>query len=619
MSNPQPGQAFGNYTIISEQAPVGPLLAFKAYSSTRASDVTLLLLPPALAQDGAVRARFELGAANLRGLKHPRVLAVYDAGQVDGVPYLAQQTVDARTLSERLEAGSLSLTEITRILGQLADALTYLQSNGVTLAALAPENVLFDEQGNIYLADLGLARLASGPAAGADPTAPAYALGSLLSTLIRGHGGADASLDEALQRLTDPLPLSRKAEVASAYEQVVRKATSDNPAERFASPADLLAAWQQAAVDAATATVDVSPIPPAEVTTSQPPVVATTHPVDVAAQRIAEQSASDTHRAVMRRLLRTIQLVAIKRAALEVERMALRLQQEQIARATQALRTPSAELAQEVISAVPAATVQRSRRVIGLVGAAIALLVCGIPALCFVCVAVLPSTSETPTPRASPIAAIVAATRRPTTRPATAATPLAQPATPAPVPTVHSTLVFSDNFKTGDCNLLEGDNDRRTFKCEDGQYTMLSKVDGSRWVFYDDEYQDTVIEVDAHAVSGAAFVEYGLVFRVASDGQSLYGFSLTRGGKFTVFRYQDDSFTDLLPYIVSSAVRSDTATNHLQVVMQQDRISVYANDVFLGSVTDSNLKQGAVGLFLNSDEPNAKAAFSNLRISTISP
>src|SRR5438309_803016 len=397
MSNPQPGQAFGNYTIISEQAPVGPLLAFKAYSSSRASDVTLLLLPPALAQDGAVRARFELGAANLRGLKHPRVLAVYDAGQVDGVPYLAQQTVDARTLSERLEAGSLSLAEITRILGQLADALTYLQSNGVTLAALAPENVLLDEQGNIYLADLGLARLASGPAAGGDPTAQVYALGSLLSTLIRGHGGADASLDEALQRLTDPLPLSRKAEVASAYEQVVRKATSANPAERFASPADLLAAWQQAAAAAATATAaDVSPIPtPAEVTTSQPPVVATPHHVDLAAQRIAEQSASDTHRAVMRRLLRTIQLVAVKRAALEVERMVLRLQQEQIARATQALRTPAAELAQEAFSAVPAATVQRSRRVIGLVGAAIALLVCGLPALCFVCFAVLPSTSET--------------------------------------------------------------------------------------------------------------------------------------------------------------------------------------------------------------------------------
>ena len=321
----------------------------------------------------------------------------------------------------------------------------------------------------------------------------------------------------------------------------------------------------------------------------------------------------------MRRLLRTIQLVAVKRAALEVERMVLRLQQEQIARATQALRTPAAELAQEAFSAVPAATVQRSRRVIGLVVAAIAVLVCGLPALCFVCVALLPSTPETPTPGASPIAAIAATTRTPTARPATAATQRPAPATVAPVPTVHSTLVFSDNFKTGDCNLLEGDNDRRTFKCEDGQYTMLSKVDGSRWVFYDDEYQDTVIEVDARAVSGPAFVEYGLVFRVASDGQSLYGFSLTRAGKFTVFRYQDDSFTDLLPYIVSSAVRSDTATNHLQVVMQQDRISVYANDVFLGSVTDPNLKQGAVGLFLNSDEPNAKAAFSNLRISTISP
>src|SRR5439155_16486428 len=114
MSNPQPGQAFGNYTIISEQAPVGPLLAFKAYSSSRASDVTLLLLPPALAQDGAVRARFELGAGNLRGLKHPRVLAVYDPGPGDAVPYLGPQPVDSRSPSERWEAGDVSRSEITR-------------------------------------------------------------------------------------------------------------------------------------------------------------------------------------------------------------------------------------------------------------------------------------------------------------------------------------------------------------------------------------------------------------------------------------------------------------------------------------------------------------------------
>ncbi len=585
ISNLQPGQTLGNYTIISELSPLGRLMAFKAYSSQLARDVTLALLPPALSQNNAVRARFPQAAQALLGLRHEHVLAVYDAGEIDGVPYLALQSVEAHTLAERLQTGSLSLTDITRIVSQLADALNDVPSNDVTPGALALDNVLLDEHGNVYLAGLGLSGVLTPADAGSDPRASVYALGSLLSALVSGHEGADASLNEALQRLNDTLPLNRKAEVASAYERVIRQATAANRDERFASLAELLAAWQQvSAPTTVTATANPPTAPPiADAATLRNALAAQSHAVETArqpaeadAKRAAEQAAFNTQQ--------------------EKERLRQQFEVEEAARATQVLGSPRAPLVPEPVSTVPVDTMQRTRRLITLIAVSAGIVFCGLPTLCFVCIAVLPETPATPT------ATMVVAATGTATRP----------------PAINATLVFSDNFTAGACHLPEGDNEKRTFKCDNGEYTMLNKVDGSRWAYYDDEYQDSVIEVDAHAVSGPTFIEYGLVFRVASDGKSLYGFALTREGKFTVFRYQNNAFSDLLPYISSSAIRAGTATNRLKVVMQQNRISVYANDQFLSSVSDSNLPKGAVGLFLNSDSPNAKAAFSNLRISTIS-
>ncbi len=645
MSNLQAGQTFGNYTVISELSSAGPLATYRAYSTALARDVTLALLSPEQVSDESARAHFQQAVQALRALKHPHLPAVLDGGKVDGMPYVAMQSVDAHTLAEEVGTGSLSLADMTRVVGQAGDALDYLLANGMAPAALTPDTVLRDEHGDVYLADLGLTRLLTSGGAQADPRAAAYALGSLLAALVTGHMGAGADLNEALQHLDDSEPLERRAALASAYERVIRQATADNPAERFASPADLVTAWQQAGAaagpaaqpggpppitPAATVRLDVpppvTPVTPAPL--DAPPLV-TPVPLDApsvsttvpgpasipaaAAVLPAAQDALNAQREVLRRLLHTIQLVALKQARDEEERLKRQYGLDNIERVAPAIERaapaiervapafvmPPARLGQAAVSAEALDALQRRDRLVRFFALAIGVIFCGVPLLCFACAKLLPATSDLPTAEDT-------------------AVPVAL-STDAPAPPIRTTLVFTDEFTTGDCNLIEAENERRAFKCENGEYTMLGKIDGSRWAYYDDEYEDTVVEVDAHAVSGPSFIEYGLVFRVASDGKSLYGFTLTREGKFTVFRYQDDSFTDLLPYTASGAVNADTATNHLKVVMQGNRISVYANDFFLGSVTDSNLQRGAVGLFLNSDSANAKAAFSHLRISTIEP
>lgn len=182
--------------------------------------------------------------------------------------------------------------------------------------------------------------------------------------------------------------------------------------------------------------------------------------------------------------------------------------------------------------------------------------------------------------------------------------------------TGDTSLVFSDDFST--CSDLPiGDNDRRTYQCENGEYTMLGKSNNSRWVFYDNTYTDVVLEVDGRAISGPSFIEYGVAVRISSDGNRYFGFTVTRNGKFSFFRYEDPDFIDLISFTLSDAVKSDTGRNHFKIVVQGNQFGLYINDVWLNTVSDSTLQSGTIGLFTNNEEPNAKVGFSNLRVSQI--
>lgn len=268
-------------------------------------------------------------------------------------------------------------------------------------------------------------------------------------------------------------------------------------------------------------------------------------------------------------------------------------------------------------SSPPAPAAPRSNRNLILVLAGLAFAcVCG-----FVCVsgAIVLGGSGAITAllsQATPTREVVPATATPTPaiilRTPTGITPIR---TPTPVKS-DTTVVLTDNF-TGTCNLLEGDNDKRTFKCENGTYTMLNKTNSSRWVYYSDEWPDIVMEADARAISGPAFIEYGIIFRVAGDGKSFYGFTVTRDGQFTVFRYNDPDFTDLISYTSNPAIKTGANTNRLKIVAQGNQIAAYVNDQWLNTVTDSNFQNGTVGLFINNRDPNAKAGFSNLKVSQI--
>lgn len=93
-------------------------------------------------------------------LLHPNVVTLFDAGEAEGLLYLAFEFVEGTDLASRLEKGPLSLREVLRIVRQAADALHYAHGQGIVHRDIKPSNILLDPRGRVKVADFGIAKMA---------------------------------------------------------------------------------------------------------------------------------------------------------------------------------------------------------------------------------------------------------------------------------------------------------------------------------------------------------------------------------------------------------------------------------------------------------------------------
>jgi serine/threonine-protein kinase len=113
-------------------------------------------------QDVEERKRRLLREARAAGrLLHPHVVTLFDAGEAEGLLYLAFELVEGTDLAARLEAGLRpSLREVLRIARQAAEALDYAHGQGIVHRDIKPSNILLDRQGRVKMADFGIAKVA---------------------------------------------------------------------------------------------------------------------------------------------------------------------------------------------------------------------------------------------------------------------------------------------------------------------------------------------------------------------------------------------------------------------------------------------------------------------------
>ena len=154
------GASVGPYRILEQLGQGGMATVYKAYHASLDRYVAIKVLHQAFLEDPSFLARFQREARLVARLEHPNIVPIYDYAEHEGQPYLVMKYIDGETLKARLQRGRLTPDELERIIDQVGAGLAYAHKQGILHRDIKPSNVILASDGNIYLADFGLARIA---------------------------------------------------------------------------------------------------------------------------------------------------------------------------------------------------------------------------------------------------------------------------------------------------------------------------------------------------------------------------------------------------------------------------------------------------------------------------
>jgi serine/threonine protein kinase len=231
--------------------------------------VAIKVLRAEMDHQPGVRRRFEAEARMAAQLVHPNVVTVFDSGEDRSRPFIVMERLSGWTLRDQLDQGRLSITAVHTLAEQILAALSAAHAAGILHRDIKPGNILIGPDGQWKVADFGIAKAAELPAAddtasglvrgtpaylaperfyGAAATVQAdlYALGAVLYESLAGHKPLQAPHNGAwaTTALTmPPVPLrSARTGVDAALARAVERCLRKDPAERFLSAPDMMAA-----------------------------------------------------------------------------------------------------------------------------------------------------------------------------------------------------------------------------------------------------------------------------------------------------------------------------------------------------------------------------------------
>ena len=159
-----------NPTVINDRYELGQRIGrggmadvFLARDLLLDRQVALKVLFPEHAIDPNFVERFRREAQSVAGLNHPNIVAVYDWGQYSNTYFMAMEYVKGRTLAEHLRREQrLTPRGAANIVAKIANALAYAHRNNVVHRDIKPANILIGENGDVKVADFGIARALDG-------------------------------------------------------------------------------------------------------------------------------------------------------------------------------------------------------------------------------------------------------------------------------------------------------------------------------------------------------------------------------------------------------------------------------------------------------------------------
>ncbi|MBA2381809.1 MAG: serine/threonine protein kinase [Chloroflexi bacterium] len=288
MATLAPGSQFGEYLIQAELARGGMGVVYRATRTRTGQAIALKCIAPERAADPSYRQRFVREANVLVGLQHPRIVPLIDWGTTDGVMYLALAFLDGPNLETLLEReGPLTLKRTIELLAPVAEGLDAAHRRGYIHRDVKPANIMLDRDGNVYLTDFGLGKLAGSSTLSAAnlaigtlaymspeqftgkladpalwPRTDIYALGCVFyNCLTRQEIVSTENFNRAMVAHTsEPPPALSKVRpwLPVDLDEVLAKALAKSPSDRF----ETASAFVRAAATILAAHPDLDGIPP---------------------------------------------------------------------------------------------------------------------------------------------------------------------------------------------------------------------------------------------------------------------------------------------------------------------------------------------------------------------
>jgi serine/threonine protein kinase len=256
----------GRYRLEAKLGSGGMSTVYLARDTTLDRPVAVKVMHREMSEQADQLERFRQEARAVAKLSHPNVVSVIDAGEDGGYPYIVFEYVEGETLKARINRiGPLDVQEALAYAIEIGRGLTVAHARKMVHRDIKPQNVLIDAEGRAKLTDFGISRqleqdgmTATGRVLGttdyvapeqamghgADQRSDIYSLGVVLYEMLTGEVpfAADSQVGVAMKHVNEELPdvQALRPELSAASALVVERATSKDPAKRYADIGEMI-------------------------------------------------------------------------------------------------------------------------------------------------------------------------------------------------------------------------------------------------------------------------------------------------------------------------------------------------------------------------------------------
>ena len=268
LNHEQARPTFGRYRILKElgRGAMGVVYLGKDPTIQRFVAIKTMRLDQVGDADEVkdIKERFFREAESTGRLMHPNIVTIYDAGEEEGVGYIAMEHVDGTTLTGWCRKGSLlPVQRVVEIVTKVADALDYAHSQGVVHRDIKPANIMVTTNGIVKVMDFGIARITSSTktqtgtimgspsymspeqvsGAKVDGRSDIFSLGVVLFELLTGTAPFDAEHVSAvlfkIAHESHPSVKAIRPELPPCTETILTRALHKEPLNRYHRARDL--------------------------------------------------------------------------------------------------------------------------------------------------------------------------------------------------------------------------------------------------------------------------------------------------------------------------------------------------------------------------------------------